>query len=70
MMICSKCKREMLCSRTGVVVVWSFAHARKGDEYACPSCCATTIQANDQSYHLSPVERQFAEEGGKLIQMD
>ena len=70
MIICSKCKEEMLCKRTGVVVVWSFAHARKGDEYECGSCGSTTISANPQSYHLSPLERQHAEESGKLVQMD
>lgn len=70
MIICSNCNVEMICHRNGVVAVWAFSHARRGDEYRCPRCDNKTVVTNPNSYHLSPLEREREEQLGTLINMD
>ena len=57
MIICTPCKREMICSRTGVTVTWNHSHRRPADEFRCQGCGSVVCVANDASYHSdSPVE--------------
>lgn len=51
MMICVKCKSEMLCSCTGKKVVYGTDHVYSGDEFTCPGCYAQVIATNNVPYH-------------------
>ena len=70
MMICSTCNEEMVCSRTGVVVVWGMSHARNGDEYKCLECGAKAVYTNAEAYSLSHLSREALEQRNYLVQMD
>lgn len=69
MIICSNCKEEMVCSRTGVLVLWNVSHGRKGDEFKCPKCENTTTVLNGSSYSVSPLEAAGCEARDRLIEM-
>ena len=56
MIICTTCKQEMKCHRTGVTVTWNDTHRRASDEYIC-RCGALVCVANDDSYYSTdPVD--------------
>lgn len=50
MIICTKCKQEMTCNRTGVTVTWNHTHRRSSDEFKCSDCGALVCVANDKAY--------------------
>lgn len=70
MIICSKCRVEMTCNKTGVVVLWGLDHGRSGDEYKCPKCGSKTIHANAQSHRVSHLSAAALEARGYLIEMN
>lgn len=69
MMICAKCREEMSCSRTGVLVVWEGGHAYAGDEYQCRSCEARAIMTGPQPFHAHAERLRAAEERDRLLSM-
>lgn len=70
MIICTPCKTEMTCSRTGVTAVWNGNHGYAGDEYICPRCFAITLVTNPSSYVVSPLQFQALESSQRLLEMN
>jgi len=52
MKLCVKCKKEMICTKTGKGVLYSHGHYYPGDEYTCPQCGARVIVTNPTPIHL------------------
>ncbi len=50
MIVCSKCRTEMTCSKTGRRVVYDFGHVYAGDEFQCKGCGATIVVTNRTPY--------------------
>lgn len=68
-MICTPCREEMTCSRTGVLVVWEGGHAYAGDEYQCRTCKATAVMTGAQPFHAVAGRLAAAEAHGRLVRM-
>jgi len=51
MLVCSKCKKEMICERNGVVAVWNGNHCYVGDQYKCTVCGNQTLVTNPSPYY-------------------
>lgn len=50
MVICPKCKKEMMCVKTGVVCVWNKSHCYSGDKFECKQCNSQTIITSKDSF--------------------
>lgn len=67
MIICSSCKKEMICVCTGKMAVWAGCHVYAGDEFRCSSCGATVMIATSASYQM---ENALAQPAHKVLNMD
>ncbi len=43
MIICQTCSREMICTKTGVTIVFGQDHCYQGDRFQCYGCGASVI---------------------------
>jgi len=50
MIVCTSCKKEMRCVKTGLVAVWNSSHCYAGDEFECPQCNSKTLVISGESY--------------------
>ena len=57
MNICSNCKVEMTCIKTGRVVRYNGTHAYSGDEFKCNKCGSKIVICNKNPYHNEILER-------------
>lgn len=46
MYICTKCKKEMRCEKTGVIARWGDSHCYAGDKFRCPKCKSEILACN------------------------
>lgn len=53
MIICTACKKEMVCVRNGVPVRYGTdgSHVYSGDKYECSECGAKIINCNNNPYY-------------------
>ena len=60
MQICMNCKKEMSCTKTGMVFRWNGSHCYRGDVYTCSVCKASVgnVSGSTESYH-DPVTHLF-----------
>lgn len=68
MIICTKCKKELRCVKTGFTARWGAGHCYRGDKYACPQCGAEVGYLTPTPWHseapLRPEDVQM-DEGGE-----
>ena len=53
MVVCNRCRIEMRCYKTGIVLVWDQNYCKRGDAYECPRCGSTATYVRDdvEGYH-------------------
>lgn len=51
MIICSPCRVEMRCAKTGKKVIYNGDHVYSGDEFWCPKCGSTVVRTADSAYN-------------------
>lgn len=62
MIICSPCRVEMHCAKTGKKVIYNGDHVYSGDEFWCPTCGATVVRTADAAYNNpNEIEQSGAE---------
>ncbi|PNV83811.1 MAG: hypothetical protein C0610_16660 [Desulfobacteraceae bacterium] len=69
MIVCTNCRKEMVCCRTGVLVLFGTSHGYAGDEFECPECGNKTIDTNASPYQVPPLQVEAARESGRLREM-
>lgn len=69
MIVCTKCRKEMQCSRTGVLVLFGTSHGYAGDEFECKNCGNVTIDTNASPYHVPPLQVEAHRNSDKLVEM-
>ena len=53
MILCVKCKKEMTCVKTGLVLRWNGSHCYASDSFECKECGAVVANANENSFHYT-----------------
>jgi hypothetical protein len=53
MLVCVKCKEELVCLRNGVGVDFGGGHIYASDRYGCPKCKTEVCKCNDTP-HFDP----------------
>ena len=51
MIICTKCKKEMICDKNGVGADFGNGHVYAGDRYKCPKCGGMVLVTNPSASH-------------------
>lgn len=51
MIVCSKCRKEMICRTTGMRCVFGEDHVYAGDEFECKHCGARIVHTNHSPYN-------------------
>ncbi len=51
MLVCCKCRREMLCDKNEVGALFGTAHVYAADRFKCPECGWTALKTNATPYH-------------------
>lgn len=51
MKVCTKCKIEMVCSKTGFTARFGSGYCFRGDKHKCPECGIEVGVMNPASYH-------------------
>lgn len=69
MMICSPCRIEMHCVKTGKKVIYNGDHVYSGDEFWCPGCGTTVVRTSDTPYN-NPLEIAQSGEKNCIIMPD
>ena len=69
MKVCTDCRKVMVCTRTGVHVVFGHRHAYAGDEHQCPECGSKCITTNPSPYMISEASKYKLRENGYLVEM-
>ena len=69
MIVCTRCSKEMSCSRTGVLVLFGTSHGYAGDEFECPTCGNKTIDTNASPGHISPLQVEAHRASDRLLEM-
>lgn len=60
MNICTKCKREMHCTRNGVIVRFNKHYCFSGDKFQCSECKSEFITGFGQSFeHKGEIDKKF-----------
>jgi len=67
MTVCAKCRREMVCVKTGVDAVFGDTHCYRGDAFECPECKARVLRCNVNPYYNPDALKG---EPGKFIKME
>ena len=50
MYICTKCSKEMVCKKNGVIARWGESCCRAGDKYICKKCGNEILACNINSF--------------------
>lgn len=61
MIMCLKCKKEMTCVKTGLILRWNGSHCYASDAFECKVCGAIIANANDQSFHNNGIIKDVLE---------
>jgi len=57
MIICIKCKKEMICDTIGINARWDGTHAYAGDKYVC-TCGNTILWCNTKPHHNTRLKKE------------
>jgi DNA-directed RNA polymerase subunit RPC12/RpoP len=69
MKLCADCKKELTCSKNGVMVLYHGNHAYMGDEFECPVCGTKTVVTNPHPFWTSDELIAAKEADARLIRM-
>ncbi len=69
MHICTNCKKEMTCTRTGVLVLYGHTHGYMGDEFGCQNCGTRVISLNALSFAANYAVIDAKEADNRLLRM-
>lgn len=61
---CAKCKVDLDCVKTGVVLRWGIGHCYNADRFKCPKCGNEIFITAPQSFFQTDTDPQ------KTVQMD
>jgi DNA-directed RNA polymerase subunit RPC12/RpoP len=51
LVVCTNCKKEMICDKNGLGIDYGNGHVYPSDRYLCKNCGATIAIANDRALH-------------------
>jgi len=69
MIVCTNCRKEMVCSRTGMLVLFGTSHAYSGDEFQCADCGSFAISTNSNPHQISPLSIEAKRSQNRLLEM-
>ena len=58
MTICVKCKKEMVCTATGVYAYYGNDHVYAGNEYECLTCGKKVLNTDQVPYRIKDFEKR------------
>jgi len=69
MTICAKCRQEMMCLKTGVVVHYGGGHCYSGDRFGCPECGAEVISCSATPYQSEAIRNGTGHPSLEILEM-
>jgi hypothetical protein len=55
MIVCIKCKKEMTCIKTGLILRWHGSHCYASDAFECKECGAVVANTSENSFYNNSI---------------